>query len=87
MIQTQISALKAILIRQSWVSPELGDLPQMCAMEKFSPRKAPECHREAAGAGPVPGKKSGRHLLNKTSLHNPMHAFTMVSRAIPNQHL
>lgn len=79
--------MKTILIRQPWVSPQPGDLPQMCAMEKFSPPQTPECHREVAGARPVPGKKCGPHLLNKAILYNPVHAPTMVSRAIPNQHL
>lgn len=87
MIQLQISTVKAILTRQPQGSSELQDLPQMCAMEKFSPHKAPECHRESAGAGPFPGKKSGTHLLHKIILYNPVHALILISRAIPNQHL
>lgn len=86
MMQTQIGAMRATLIRRPWVSLELMDLPQMCALEKFSPL-SPESHGEAAGAGPAPGKKSSSHLLKKTVLYNAVHILTMVFRAIPIQHL
>lgn len=66
-----------------------GTCPRCVQWKNSHPRKTPECHREAAGAGagPDPGTKSSPHLLNKTILYNPVYAPTNVSRAFPNQHL
>lgn len=86
MIQTQISALRAILIRRPWVSDE-ETCPRCVQWKNSHPHKAPECHRKAARAGPVPGKKSSPHLLNRTIFYNPVHALSIVPRTTPNQHL